>query len=233
MLEQFRSGCNCAAARCRHRAVRRDRIPLPTKIPNEPERTLPMTIYAGLISALWLALVVYWTLASAAMMRSMGRSWVWWREIAIRLGFFALVVLALQVAGLSPDFPNAGPVTSNSSMLMGRVGFVCTAFGVGLAVLARASLGRNGGVPPPDRMNPELVTTGPYALVRHPLYSGMLFAMLGSAIGQSLLWLLPLFVYGPYFFRAARREEERLIEQFPDSYRAYMQRTKMLLPFVL
>jgi protein-S-isoprenylcysteine O-methyltransferase Ste14 len=185
-----------------------------------------MTIYGWLIFALWLALVVYWSLASAAMMRSMGRSWVWWREIAIRLGFFALVVLTLQVAGL-------GPSTSNSSMLMGLVGFLCTAFGVGLAVLARARLGGNGGVPAPDGMNSELLTTGPYALVRHPLYSGMLFAMFGSAIGQSLLWLLPLIVYGPYFIRAARREEERLIEQFPDPYRAYMRRTKMLLPFVL
>jgi protein-S-isoprenylcysteine O-methyltransferase Ste14 len=192
-----------------------------------------MTIYGWLIFALWLALVVYWSLSSAAMMRSMGRSWVWWREIAIRLGFFALVVLALQVAGLSPVLPNAGPFTSNSSMLMALVGFVCTAFGIGLAVLARACLGRNGGVPPLDRVNPELVTTGPYALVRHPLYSGMLFAMLGSAIGQSLLWLLPLIVYGPYFIRAARHEEQRLIEQFPERYRAYMQRTKMLLPFLL
>jgi len=192
-----------------------------------------MTIYGWLIFALWFALVVYWSLSSAAMMRSMGRSWVWWREIAIRLGFFALVVLALQVAVLSHVLPDAGPFTFNSSMLMGLVGFVCTAFGIGLAVLARVSLGRNRGMPPSDGMNPELVTSGPYALVRHPLYSGMLFAILGSAIGQSLFWLLPLIVYGPYFIRGARREEQRLIEQFPDRYRAYMQRTKMLLPFVL
>ena len=58
-------------------------------------------------------------------------------------------------------------------------------------------------------------------------------AMLGSAICQSIFWLLPLFVYGPHFVLGARREEKLLIEQFPDRYRAYMKRTKMLLPFVL
>jgi protein-S-isoprenylcysteine O-methyltransferase Ste14 len=79
----------------------------------------------------------------------------------------------------------------------------------------------------------ELVTTGPYAYVRHPIYSGMLLAMLGSAIGQSVLWLLPLSMYGPQFIFSARREERLLLEQFPERYGAYMKHTKMLLPFVL
>jgi len=81
-------------------------------------------------------------------------------------------------------------------------------------------------------VGPALVTTGPYARVRHPLYSGLLLAMLGSAIAQSLLWLLPLIVYGPLFILSARREESLLLGQFSESYRAYRSRTKMLLPFV-
>jgi len=77
------------------------------------------------------------------------------------------------------------------------------------------------------------VTTGPYAYVRHPIYGGMLLAIIGSAIGQSLFWLLPLVVYGPQFIVSARREEILLLEQFPHRYRDYMKRTRMLLPFVL
>ena len=192
-----------------------------------------MTICGWLIFALWLALLGYWSLSSAAMMRSIGGRWIWWREIALRLVFFALIVLVLQLAALGPVLPHAGPHAFNSSVLMGVIGCVCTAFGIGLAILARAYLARNGGLPVSNRRHPELITTGPYALVRHPLYSGMLFAILGSAIGQSVLWLLPLIVYGPFFILAARREEKRLIEQFPDRYRTYMERTKMLLPFVL
>jgi protein-S-isoprenylcysteine O-methyltransferase Ste14 len=192
-----------------------------------------MTIYGWLIFVLWLTLIAYWSLSTRAGMRRIGSRWIWWREIAIRLGFFALVVLALRVAVAGGVLPNAGLYAFNTSVIMGLVGFACSVYGIGLAILARAYLGRNWGAAMSNRENAELVTTGPYALVRHPLYSGMLFAILGSALGQSVFWLLPLIVYGPYFIRGARREEKLLIEQFPDRYRAYMKRTKMLLPFVL
>ena len=192
-----------------------------------------MNIYGWLIFGLWLTLIAYWSLATVAVMRGIGRRWIWWREIAVRLGFFALVVLALRVAVIGHAFPNQGLFAFNSSMLMGLIGFVCSAFGIGLAILARAYLGRSWDIPTSNGENPRLITTGPYALVRHPLYGGLLLAMLGSAIAQSSLWLLPLIVYGPYFVRAARREEKLLIERYPDRYPAYMKRTKMLVPFVL
>jgi protein-S-isoprenylcysteine O-methyltransferase Ste14 len=192
-----------------------------------------MTICGWLISALWLALLAYWILAATAATRSTGCRWVWWREIAIRLGFFALVVLALRVAVASGVLPNAGRYAFNSSMILGLIGFVCSLLGAGLAIAARAYLGRNWGAPTSNEADAELITTGPYALIRHPLYGGLLFAILGAAIGQSVLWLLPLIVYGPLFIRGARREEKLLIDRFPDRYPAYMKRTKMLLPFVL
>jgi protein-S-isoprenylcysteine O-methyltransferase Ste14 len=192
-----------------------------------------MTIYGWLIFALWFTLVAYWSLATAAAMRGIGRRWIWWREIAIRLGLFALIVLVLRLAVIGHVASNEGLFAFNSSMLMGFIGFVCSAFGIGLAILARASLGRNWDMPMSDGENPGLITTGPYALVRHPLYGGLLLAILGSAIAQSLLWLLPLIVYGPYFIRGARREERLLIERYPERYSAYMRRTRMLLPFVL
>ena len=192
-----------------------------------------MTIYGWLISALWLTLIAYWSLATAALMRGIGRRWIWWREIAVRLGFFALVVLALRVAVIGHVFPNEGLLAFNSSMLMGLIGFVCSAFGIGLAILARAYLRRSWDMPVSNGENPSLITTGPYALVRHPLYGGLLLAIFGSAIAQSPLWLLPLIVYGPYFIRGARCEEKLLIERYPERYPAYMNRTKMLLPFVL
>jgi protein-S-isoprenylcysteine O-methyltransferase Ste14 len=192
-----------------------------------------MTLYGWLIFALWLILVAYWSLSTGTVMRRAGARWIWWREIPIRLGFFAVVVLAARVAISNHMLPNANLHAFNSSLRLGLIGFVCSVLGVGLAILARAYLGRNWGAPTSNRQNAELVTTGPYRLVRHPLYSGLLVAILGSAIGQSVFWLLPLIVYGPYFVRGARREEELLLEQFPDRYRAYMKRTKMLLPFVL
>lgn len=193
-----------------------------------------MTTYGWLIFTLWFTLVAYWSLSAGAAKRSggSGSRWIWWREIAVRLGFFALVVLAVQIAGVGHALPTAQMYALNMGMLTGLIGFAFVALGIGLAILGRAYVGRNWAMPTANKGNPELVTTGPYAFVRHPIYGGMLLAMLGSAIGQSVLWLLPLIVYGPHFILSARREERLLIEQFPQHYRAYMKGTKMLLPFV-
>jgi len=184
------------------------------------------------IFALWLTLVGYWCLSAYAARRSIGR-WIWWREIAVRLGFFALVVLALQVSIVGDAVVSAPPHALGTSRLWSVFGIVLCMIGIGLAILARAYLGEKWRIATAHEQSHRLVTTGPYAYVRHPLYSGMLLAMLGSAIAQSMLWLLPLTVYAPQFILSARREERLLLEQFPERYRAYMKHTKMLLPFVL
>lgn len=193
---------------------------------------LAMTTCGWVIFALWLTLVGYWGLSAYAVRQSIGR-WLWWREIAVRLGFFALVVVALQGAVVAHALPNPPQYVLGPSGLTGVIGVVLCVLGIGIAILARASLGQNWAMPMAHEPNPEVITNGPYAYVRHPIYGGMLLAMLGSAIGQSVLWLLPLIVYAPRFIRSARREERLLLEQFPQHYAAYMKRTKMLLPFVL
>jgi protein-S-isoprenylcysteine O-methyltransferase Ste14 len=183
----------------------------------------PVSLYGWLVFALWLALVVYWVQASVRK-RGVGDAWEWWREIALRLGFFALLLLSLRSAIAVHALPETPAYVFNSNMLTGLIGLVICTLGIGLAILGRAWLTRN---------RDALVTTGPYAWVRHPIYAGMLLAMLGAAIAQSVLWILPLMLYGPAFISGARREERRLSEQFPERYRAYMKRTSMLLPFVV
>ena len=192
-----------------------------------------MTIYAWLICAAWLVLVAYWARMGARMKRSSGRRWIWWREIAVRLGFFAVVLLILEVLIVGHATPSVPLSPFNTSRLLGCIGFLLCAPGIGLVIWARSYLARTGGSSISTKQTPELVTTGPYGLVRHPVYSGMLLAMLGSVVGQSIFWLFPLVVYGPGFIASARREERLLIERFPERYRAYMTRTGMLLPFVL
>ncbi len=80
--------------------------------------------------------------------------------------------------------------------------------------------------------NPELVTTGPYAHVRHPIYTGVIFAMLGSCLAAGWIWLLWFIVIVPYFIYSATQEEKLLAKTFPEAYPAYKKRTKMLIPFV-
>ena len=192
-----------------------------------------MTIHGWVIVGLWLGLVAYWGVSARARWRSTGSRWIWWREIAVRLCFFALCVQALRVAVIGNVLPGERLGAFETSGLAALIGSVCCALGIGLAITARAYLGGQWGVRAVSEEPAELVTTGPYALVRHPIYGGMLLAMVGSALAQSLLWLAPLLVYGPNFIRSARREDELLLEKFPDRYPDYRQRTRMLVPFVL
>ena len=83
-----------------------------------------------------------------------------------------------------------------------------------------------------QKVEPELVTSGPYRLVRHPIYSGILVASIGTAVALSWLWLTALALAGIYFVYAATVEERYLTEQFPDDYPPYKRSTKMLVPFL-
>jgi protein-S-isoprenylcysteine O-methyltransferase Ste14 len=102
--------------------------------------------------------------------------------------------------------------------------------GLGFAIWARVRIGRNWGTPMTQKDDPELVTTGPYRLVRHPICSGILIAGVGTALALSWQWLIA--VAEVYFVYRATVEEHYLTEQFPDTHPAYRHSTKMLVPFV-
>jgi protein-S-isoprenylcysteine O-methyltransferase Ste14 len=80
--------------------------------------------------------------------------------------------------------------------------------------------------------DPELVTSGPYRFVRHPIYSGILVAGLGTSVALSWTWLIIFGLAGAYFVYAAVIEERYLTAEFPDAYPAYKRSTKMLVPFL-
>jgi protein-S-isoprenylcysteine O-methyltransferase Ste14 len=190
-----------------------------------------MTIVRLIIPALWLAFAVYWGISALSAKRSLGIT-PWWRQSLLRGGLVVLIVLALRFTP-ARGLLRAVHVYQANSILLGAIGAAIVLFGVGLAVYARIYIGRNWGMPMSRKEEPELVTSGPYAFVRHPIYTGIVLAMLGSAIGLSVLWGIMLIVFAPYFVYSARREEELMREQFPAQYPDYMRRTKMIVPFVL
>ena len=77
------------------------------------------------------------------------------------------------------------------------------------------------------------MTSGPYRLVRHPIYSGILVAGVGTAVAMSWPWLTAVALAGIYFIYSATVEERYLTGQFPNDYPPYKRSTKMLMPFVL
>src|SRR5258708_3671779 len=73
--------------------------------------------------------------------------------------------------------------SASHSIFLGWTGVALCVLGFGLAINARWHLGRNWGMPMSRKEQPELVTSGPYAHLRHPIYTGLILAMLGCTIG--------------------------------------------------
>jgi len=175
-------------------------------------------------------MIASWLILAIGSKRSVGRHWG--KEIGVRLAILAVVLLGIRLTAMRHFSPNK-QVFVPHKMPMELGGVVLCGLGIGLALWARITLGRNWGMPMSRKQDPELVTRGPYALARHPIYGGVLLAMLGSAIGANLFWIVPFLLFGAYFIFSARREEKIMIEEFPNQYRAYQVRTKMLLPFLI
>lgn len=121
-------------------------------------------------------------------------------------------------------------ITGNQAVLI--AGFVAFLLGLSLAIWARVYLGKNWGTPMSQKRDPELVTAGPYHYIRHPIYSGILLAAVGSAMASGFYWAWLLVFAGPYFIYSAVVEEKMAVKQFPKAYPAYKSKTKMLIPFI-
>jgi len=171
----------------------------------------------------WAAFWLYWIVAAFSTKR--GRK-PWSRELRVRAVILVLVIVLVRTG----VFHGHGV---HSNAWRAGVGLVLVAGGLGFAVWARLHIGRNWGTPMTQKAEPELVTSGPYHLVRHPIYSGILLGGVATAIGLSWFWLVPVALAGVYFIYSATVEERFLAEQFPDAYPAYKRSTKMLVPFVL
>jgi protein-S-isoprenylcysteine O-methyltransferase Ste14 len=113
-------------------------------------------------------------------------------------------------------------------------GLVLTCAGLALAVWARLLLGRNWSAIVTIKQDHTLVRSGPYHWVRHPIYSGLLLAMLGTAIcfGE-LRGLVAVGIGLIGFWLKSRLEEAFLIEQFGPEYAEYQKEVKALIPAVL
>jgi protein-S-isoprenylcysteine O-methyltransferase Ste14 len=119
------------------------------------------------------------------------------------------------------------------SPVLGAIGAIVFACGIALAIFSRVQLGRNWGMPMTQKAEPELVTSGPYRFVRHPIYSGLLAGLLGTALVINLIGLIIVAILTGYFYYCASVEERNLTATFPTAYPAYRASTKMLIPYVL
>ena len=170
----------------------------------------------------WAAFWLYWLVAAFSVKKGhVPLS----SELRIRAVIVVIVILLVRFGvfrghGLNTDSWRAG------------LGIVLFALGLGFAIWARVHIGRNWGTPMTQKDEPDLVTSGPYHLVRHPIYSGILVAGIGTAVALNWVWLIAVLLAGTYFVYSATVEERYLTEKFPDAYPTYRGSTKMLLPYI-
>jgi protein-S-isoprenylcysteine O-methyltransferase Ste14 len=188
--------------------------------------------YNDIIAICWLILLGCWLVMAFDTKKSV-RKGSWRTGAYVRLAVLIALVLILRFPEGRHLLRHARYTFLFPGPLVRAIGVAICALGVALAIWARVYLGRNWGMPRSLKENPELVTNGPYAVIRHPIYSGILAAVLGSALAESGLWLLPFVLFCAYFIYSATREEKNMTRQFPGAYPDYKKRTWMIIPFVL
>src|SRR5690348_5873976 len=144
------------------------------------------------VACLWAAFILLW-LVLAQFNKKAGRGTHRTSAWAVRLAVIVGVIVIVSprqhaAAGFFRSISHAAPLHAGISGQWVGVG-LCLA-GLGFAIWARVHLGRNWGMPMSLRQGHELVTSGPYAYVRHPIYTGVMLAMIGSALAVGMLWLL-------------------------------------------
>ena len=192
-----------------------------------------MSTPQALIAGLWGVFAVSWLVLArfTKRRRRVSPLGFWGLRLLLILGALALAQLPREAPRFA-RFLGYAPGTLSGPLEQWTGVGLCVA-GFGCAYWARAHLGRNWGTPMSLREGHELVTAGPYRRVRHPIYTGILLAILGTGLAFGGPWIGMWLIALGFFVLAARSEERTLLAQFPSHYPEYRRRTWMLLPFVL
>ena len=185
-------------------------------------------IWRELVLVLWAAWLLYWAFSAANAKTTQRRE-----SLASRLSYFLPLLLGawltfaprLRWGWLTMPLLPEAPARYLLALAL-------VALGLGFSVWARAHLGRNWSAAVTLKHGHELICSGPYAYVRHPIYSGLLVAFLGNAIESGApCALLGLAIVLISFVRKLRMEETLMRATFPAQYPRYSAEVPALLPF--
>ena len=195
------------------------------KVARNPWPLLRSRVFPAML--LWIGFSLYWGIAarnSAPAKTPESRTSKWFHQIVLNL---ALLLLFLPVPGLTGWF------LPERLHLLVAVGAILQAAFILLAVWARRHLGRNWSGEVRIAVDHELVRTGPYRFLRHPIYTAMLGMFLGTAISSSQYHaLLGLAILVFAYLRKTRLEEEILQQTFGTEYESYRHDTWALVPLL-
>jgi protein-S-isoprenylcysteine O-methyltransferase Ste14 len=179
------------------------------------------------ISATWLVVLAVWVILAFRTKRTLERSGGFARLAVIAV--VLVVVLTRPLANSSLHDRMWGP-----SSVLSFVAVVLVAIGALFAIWARITIGANWSGTVTFKQDHELMQNGPYNVVRHPIYSGLLLMGLASALANDEPYgFLLVAVVVAVFIPKIVIEEKLMTEHFPAEYPQYRQRVKAIIPFIL
>jgi protein-S-isoprenylcysteine O-methyltransferase Ste14 len=174
----------------------------------------------------WIIFSIYWEIAAKNSAPAIKSETRFSRGIHVVLANAALLLIFFPVRGLNQRFL--------PDLLFIKVfGLAIECAGIALAVWARRILGRNWSGEITIKADHELVRTGPYGVIRHPIYTALLAMYAGTAIVSGHMHaLLGLAVGIIAYLRKTHMEEANLVNAFGEKYNAYREDTWALIPRV-
>lgn len=183
--------------------------------------------FGEVIRWLWICVGIFWVAGWLGSKPSARRQATASRMLQLSFELAAFYLLLYKV-GLPPFLRMR---VLPDSVTTHWIAVALAASGAAVAVWARLSLGTNWSAQVTIKQQHELVRTGPYAVVRHPIYSGLLLMVLGTAIeiGQVRGFVALVLAFTGWFLKS--RTEDAFMEQhFGAEYRQYRQQVKGLIP---
>ena len=184
----------------------------------------------AIIRACWIIFIIVWLLGTVSTKRTIYRE-----RGAERARYWLVLVIGYFLVIKSNALPSpfnwiVVPHTPASAWIGA---FLCIS-GLMFAIWARVALGTNWSGVITLKEGHELIQHGPYRVVRHPIYTGILAMFTGTAIAAGyfggFLGLLLLFLS---FWLKLKREEDLMLKHFPTEYAAYRRKTKRIIPFLV
>jgi protein-S-isoprenylcysteine O-methyltransferase Ste14 len=189
----------------------------------------PFSALRWAIPALWIAWLLYWWIAAYGAKANQRKE-----SVPSRLTHVIPLLIAVWLLASSrvPIAMLNTPIVSRSIALF-ACGAILTAAGLAFSVWARVHLAGNWSGSVTLKQDHTLVRDGPYRYARHPIYTGLLVALIGSAIARDE-WrgVLAVALAFVALWRKLGIEEQWLTEIFGDEYRRYRREVRALIPFV-
>lgn len=181
------------------------------------------------VVALWVVWELYWGISARGVKRAAAKE-PFLSRLPVLIALITGIACMLVPEWISPYL--ARPVLPQGGIVF-YFGYAVQVTGLCLAFWARATLGRNWSGRVTIKEEHELVTRGPYQRLRHPIYSGALLAVVGSAIALGWIGgLITIVLFLGVFVHKIRLEERMLIAHFGDAYMQYRSKTNALILFV-